>query len=74
MRNKNKNINILLNGGSIKKSIDKVVETYEEPVSSVKANAHNEKVVSATMKKIIAHNRKLKRKPINTKILLKSSE
>jgi hypothetical protein len=54
-----------------KKTIDKLIESFEEDSIASSSNISNEKQLNKTIKKVIAHNKKITLKPIDTRKLLK---
>jgi hypothetical protein len=59
-------------GCGIKKNkvITNLLDNFEEDVQANKKNKNNELVLTKTIKKVIAHNKKMSLKPINTHVLI----
>ena len=51
-------------------SITNLLDNFEEDTQATKNNKSNELVLTKTIKKVIAHNKKMSLKPINTHILI----
>jgi hypothetical protein len=54
-----------------KKTINKLIDNFEEDNVADSNNIKNEKQLNKTIKKVIAHNKKMTLKPIDTRRLLK---
>jgi hypothetical protein len=54
-----------------KKTINKLIDNFEEDNMADSNNITNEKQLNKTIKKVIAHNKKMTLKPIDTRRLLK---
>jgi hypothetical protein len=54
-----------------KKTINKLIDNFEEDNVADSNNITNEKQLNKTIKKVIAHNKKMTLKPIDTRRLLK---
>jgi len=54
----------------INSSINNLLENFEEDTQATKKNKSNELVLTKTIKKVIAHNKKMSLKPINTHVLI----
>jgi len=54
-----------------KKTINKLIDNFEEDSIADSNNITNEKQLSKTIKRVIAHNKKMTLKPIDTRRLLK---
>jgi hypothetical protein len=60
-------------GRGIKKknvAITNLLDDFEEDSQANKKNKTNELVLTKTIKKVIAHNKKMSLKPINTHVLI----
>lgn len=53
-----------------KKMINKLIDNFEEDNVADSNNITNEKQLNKTIKRVIAHNKKMTLKPINTKKLI----
>jgi len=51
-------------------SITNLLDNFEEDGEANKKNKNNELVLTKTIKKVIAHNKKMSLKPINTHVLI----
>lgn len=54
-----------------KKTINKLIDNFEEDNVADSNNITNEKQLNKTIKRVIAHNKKMTLKPIDTRKLLK---
>ncbi|HRF70073.1 MAG TPA: hypothetical protein PKV66_01440 [Candidatus Pelethenecus sp.] len=54
-----------------KKMINKLIDNFEEDNVADSNNITNEKQLNKTIKRVIAHNKKMTLKPIDTRKLLK---
>lgn len=54
-----------------KKTINKLIDNFEEDNVANSNNITNEKQLNKTIKRVIAHNKKMTLKPIDTRRLLK---
>lgn len=54
-----------------KKTINKLIDNFEEDNMANSNNITNEKQLNKTIKRVIAHNKKMTLKPIDTRRLLK---
>jgi hypothetical protein len=59
-------------GSGIKKNkiITNLLDDFQDDNEASKKNKNNELVLTKTIKKVIAHNKKMSLKPINTHILI----
>jgi len=54
----------------INSSINNLLENFEEDTQATKKNKSNELTLTKTVKKVIAHNKKMSLKAINTHVLI----
>lgn len=54
-----------------KKTINKLIDNFEEDNVADSNNITNEKQLNKTIKRVIAHNKKMTLKPIDTRRLIK---
>jgi hypothetical protein len=56
-----------------KKTINKLIDNFEEDNVANSNNITNEKQLNKTIKKVIAHNKKMTLKPIDTRKIISKS-